>query len=154
MAQVFLSHARSGLDPAFYLRRYLETQNVTTFLASEDIAPFSEWEATIEHNLREMRVFVPVWTGDYAASLWAMMESTYAWFNRDSILIAPVMLSENPPEHPTNRFQACTVQHVPGLPPLPFPPDNYGGYMWSDQHWRQWADQVGNLILQRMATRG
>ena len=151
MPQVFLSHAPSGLDPAFYLKRALENQSITAFLSSEDIAPFSEWEAAIEQNLKEMRVFVPVWTGDYEASLWAMMEATYAWFNRDSVLIAPVMLGESPPNHPTNRFQACTVQHVPGLPPFPLPPADYGGFMWSDQHWQQWADEVANLIVQRAA---
>ena len=154
MAQVFLSHAQSGLDPAFYLKRSLETQNITAFLASEDIAPFSEWEAEIERNLKEMRVFVPVWTDDYETSLWAMMESTYAWFNRDSVLIAPALLGEDPPNHPTNRFQACTVQQMPGLPPFPSPSDDYRELAWSDQEWQRWADEVVNLIVQRTAERG
>ena len=151
MPQAFLSHAPHGFDPALYLKRALEKQSITTFLASEDIAPFSEWEAVIEQNLKEMQVFVPVWTGDYEASLWAMMESTYAWFNRDSILIAPVLLSENPPHHPTNRAQACTVRHIPDLPPFPSPPDGYEGLRWTDQDWQRWADEVATLVVQRMA---
>ena len=49
------------------------------------LALFSEWETEVEHNLKSMRAFVPLWTDAFESSKWAIMESTFAWFNRDSI---------------------------------------------------------------------
>ena len=152
MADIFLSYADAGLDAASYLKESLEAEGLVVFLAAEDIAPFTEWEEEIEKNLKAMRCFVPVWTDDFGASKWAIMESTFAWFNRDAVAIAPVLLSGDPPDHPTNRIQACTAQHAPELPPMPSP-DEYDEVRRTDRRWRSWAREVAKLVAERIANR-
>lgn len=150
MPDIFLSYAKPDIEAASYLKRALEAEGLSVFLASEDIPPFAEWEAEIENNLKSMRAFVPLWTDDFEASKWAMMESTFAWFNRDSITIAPVMLGDNPPDHPTNRIQARAVQPAPDLPPMPSP-DEYDTAKWPDKRWQSWAKDTAGLIARKVA---
>jgi hypothetical protein len=73
-------------------KQVLESGGFSTFLAHEDLEVSDEWRECLLLELRRCRLFVPLLSQSYVASVWAMQESGFIASRLDEVVIAPLSI--------------------------------------------------------------
>ena len=74
MADVFISHASSELELASFLRRHLETEGLSVYVAELDVQPGQKWMPTIVQMLKSSQWILCLASKRACASPWVMQE--------------------------------------------------------------------------------
>jgi len=92
--KAFISHTAKDKAIAKRLRDVLESYNIYSFVAHEDIKPSKEWQDEIQKALDTMDFFVSIHTKGFSERIWCQQEIGYAVAR--NVKIIPIKFEEDP----------------------------------------------------------
>lgn len=90
--RAFVSYAHVDGLIAGQTKELLDSTGFSTFLAHEDLEVSDEWRECLLQELRQCRLFVPLFSQSYLASAWAVQESGFIASRLHEVVIAPLSL--------------------------------------------------------------
>lgn len=90
--RAFVSYAHVDRLIAGQTKQVLDSAGFSTFLAHEDLEVSEEWRECLLQELRRCRLFVPLLSQSYVASVWGTQESGFISSRLHEVVIAPLSL--------------------------------------------------------------
>lgn len=111
MADVFVSHAASEFNLANFLKRHLEAEGHSVYVAALDLKPGEMWMPAILENLKSSQWILCLASRNACASPWVMQEMGAAIGSNKKLV--PIVWDQSPGELPAwmRQFQAVELGH-------------------------------------------
>ncbi len=101
--KVFISHLSKDRQKASALQYYLLKNDISAFVAHEDIEPNQDWQNAIEYALKTMDLLIAIITPGYFSSPWTNQEIGYALGLNKKVIVVKV---DEDPKGFIGRYQA------------------------------------------------
>lgn len=111
MADVFISHATTELSFAQFLKKHLEAEGHSVYVAALDMKPGEKWMPAIMENLRTSQWVLCLASRSACASPWVMQEMGAAMGTNKKLV--PIVWDQRPDELPAwmRQYQAVVLGH-------------------------------------------
>jgi len=111
MADVFVSHASSELRLANFLKRHLEAEGHSVYVAALDMQPGQKWMPAILDSLKSSPWVICLASRKACASAWVMQEMGAAIGANKKLV--PIVWDQSPSELPAwmRQYQAVELGH-------------------------------------------
>lgn len=111
MTDVFISHAASEINLANFLKRHLEAEGHSVYVAALDVKPGEMWMPTILENLKSSQWILCLASRNACASPWVMQEMGAAIGSNKKLV--PIVWDQSPGELPAwmRQYQAVELGH-------------------------------------------
>lgn len=111
MPDIFISHAASESNFANFLKRHMEAEGHSAYVAALDIKPGEKWKPVILENLKNSQWVICLASRSACASPWVMQEMGVAIGANKKLV--PIVWDQSPADLPAwmHEYQAVELGH-------------------------------------------
>jgi hypothetical protein len=108
-ARAFVSYSHADRHFAGEAKQLLDAAGFSAFLAHEDLEVSDEWRDCLLSELRQCRLFVPLFSKNYIASVWATQESGFIVSRLPDVVVAALSLDGTRSSGFLSHFQSPSI---------------------------------------------